>query len=226
MEQAFYTTLCDIPLFAGSLVTDSNGRIFVQVEKNNLNMLVYTDTSCDVDFDTIKNTGFDTKLLNRSFDHARDIPAPSSIIGGRIKLAQAHIIRLRDLSGVCLFVNIAHCLVDGIGYTAFVKRWAEVSQWLTKRQNGMSTALSKIEHIHDCSFISELWESETNKLDSLTLDSLSKGSVFAKFIAWMSPETRGTMLKLLVSIDKRIKCYFHISKERADVLHATGMFSK
>ncbi|KAJ2657628.1 hypothetical protein IWW48_004434 [Coemansia sp. RSA 1200] len=100
LEQAFYNTLCEFPLFAGTLVTDSNGMIYVQVSKDNLNMPVYTDSACEVGFDTIRDAGFNTKLLGRDFDHARDVPVPAKIFGsGKIKLAEIHVIRLQESRG-------------------------------------------------------------------------------------------------------------------------------
>ncbi|KAJ2694389.1 hypothetical protein GGH99_000702 [Coemansia sp. RSA 1285] len=100
LEQAFYKTLCEFPLFSGTLVTDSNGMVYVQVNKDNLNMPVYTDSACDVDFGTIRDNGFNTKLLGRDLDHARDVPAPAGIIGnGKIKLAEIHVMRLQGNSG-------------------------------------------------------------------------------------------------------------------------------
>ncbi|KAJ1726654.1 hypothetical protein LPJ72_006265, partial [Coemansia sp. Benny D160-2] len=95
LEQAFYKTLCEFPLFAGTLITDSNSMVYVQVSKDNLNLPVYTDSACDVDFDMIRGAGFNTKLLGRDLDHACDVLAPTGIIGsGKIKLAEIHVIRL------------------------------------------------------------------------------------------------------------------------------------
>ncbi|KAJ2694271.1 hypothetical protein GGH99_000755, partial [Coemansia sp. RSA 1285] len=91
LEQAFYKTLCEFPLFAGTLVTDSNGMVYVQVNKDNPNIPVYTDSACDVGFGTIRDDGFNTKLLGKDLDHARDVPVPAGIIGNKkIKLAEIH----------------------------------------------------------------------------------------------------------------------------------------
>ncbi|KAJ1733498.1 hypothetical protein LPJ72_002841 [Coemansia sp. Benny D160-2] len=96
LEQAFYKTLCEFPLFAGTLTTDSNSMVYVQVNKDNINMPVYTDSACDVDFGTIRDDGFNTKLLGRDLDHARDVPVPAGIVGNeKIKLAEIHVMRLQ-----------------------------------------------------------------------------------------------------------------------------------
>ncbi|KAJ2087033.1 hypothetical protein IW138_005252 [Coemansia sp. RSA 986] len=223
LEQAFYTTLCDFSHLAGVLKTDSNSRIFVQVEADNLNMPIYTDTSCDIDFDTIRKSGFDTKLLNSTFDHARDVPAPASFFRSTIKLAEAHVIRLKNNSGICLFVSVVHCLVDGQGYTTFVKRWAEISRWILSRNATTNGSFPEKHYIHDRSFYSEFWDIGTNRIDQSTRNAIDKGgNALTRWIAWLSPETRGKLIKLLVLQDKRINCYFRIQKENIDSLRATA----
>ncbi|KAJ2763316.1 hypothetical protein H4S06_000156 [Coemansia sp. BCRC 34490] len=219
LEQAFYKTLCEFPFFAGTLTTDSNGMVYVQVSKDNLNTPVYTDSACDVDFGTIRDDGFNTKLLGRDFDHARDVPAPARIIGnGKIKLAEIHVMRLQGNSGVCVFVSVAHCLVDGQGYTAFMRRWAEINRWLLACNEGGKEFLPERQYIHDRLFLSEFWNAETDRIESAISSYTEKNSTVSKWIAWLSPETRGRIIKAMISINKRINCYFYISQDKVSKL--------
>ncbi|KAJ1894032.1 hypothetical protein LPJ81_005246 [Coemansia sp. IMI 209127] len=220
MEQAYYRTLCDFPLLSGKLVTDADGRTFVSVEKDDLNMPAYTDTACNVEFDMVRKSGFNTKLLPTTFDHARDVPAPPGLIGGRIRLAEAHVIRLGNNSGVCVFVSIAHCLVDASGFALFMKRWAELARLTVAQNKNGSEDLCERRYIHDRSFFSQFWDSGTDRLDFLARESMDKGGIVSRWLAWLSPEARGRMLKFLLTLERRINCYFHIPKEKIDALRA------
>ncbi|KAJ2494305.1 Replication factor A protein 1, partial [Coemansia sp. RSA 2049] len=44
LEQAFYKTLQGFPILAGQLKTADSGRQYIEIDKDNLNMPVYTDT--------------------------------------------------------------------------------------------------------------------------------------------------------------------------------------
>ncbi|KAJ2552435.1 hypothetical protein EV175_003315, partial [Coemansia sp. RSA 1933] len=52
LERAFYKTLEEFPIFAGHLKSDGSSRLYVEVDKDNLNMPVYTDTSCELPYET------------------------------------------------------------------------------------------------------------------------------------------------------------------------------
>ncbi|KAJ2540051.1 hypothetical protein EV175_006276 [Coemansia sp. RSA 1933] len=220
MEKAFYVALCDFPLFAGNLISDCDGQMFVRVETDDLNMPVYSDTACDVDFDTVKDSGFDTKLLGNKFIHARHIPVPYSHIGGRIKSLEAHIVRLKDFSGVCLLVSIAHFIVDGYGHSLFVRRWAEATQWLMASNTESGSILCERQYIHDRSFLSQFWDSGTDRLDDLACKIMTRSSAVSRWAAWLSPETRGRLLKFQTLHEKRVNSYFRIPKKDIEALRA------
>ncbi|KAJ2568072.1 hypothetical protein IW140_004160 [Coemansia sp. RSA 1813] len=57
-------------------------------------MPVYTDSSCNVHFQTLKDADFDVRLLPVDYSSACKTPAPPGIIGQCLKLAEFHAGRL------------------------------------------------------------------------------------------------------------------------------------
>ncbi|KAJ2216985.1 hypothetical protein EV179_000751 [Coemansia sp. RSA 487] len=93
-------TLEEFPVLAGRIKTGNDSRSFIDVDKNNLNMPVYTDSSCNVHFQTLKDADFDVRLLPVDYSSACKTPAPPGIIGQCLKLAEFHVLRMKDDSGI------------------------------------------------------------------------------------------------------------------------------
>ncbi|KAJ2550195.1 hypothetical protein EV175_004159, partial [Coemansia sp. RSA 1933] len=72
--------LQDFPAIAGHHKASKDSQYYVEVDRDNLNMPVYTDTDWGVDFEHIKDTGFDTKQLPETFANARSY-VTASIFG-------------------------------------------------------------------------------------------------------------------------------------------------
>ncbi|KAJ2090055.1 hypothetical protein IW138_003025 [Coemansia sp. RSA 986] len=102
LETALYRTLEEFPVLAGRIKTGNDSRSFIDVDKNNLNMPVYTDSSCNVHFQTLKDADFDVRLLPVDYSSACKTPAPPGIIGQCLKLAEFHVLRMKDDSGMFL----------------------------------------------------------------------------------------------------------------------------
>ncbi|KAJ2858758.1 hypothetical protein GGI22_003254, partial [Coemansia erecta] len=116
LKHAFYRTMQDFPILAGRFKADSDGRMFVDVNKNDLNMPVYTDEYCSIGYQALKEASYNTVgMLPDIFMSARKVPMPSKAYGGETKLATVRILRFKDFSGVLVFVSLAHGVVDGHG---------------------------------------------------------------------------------------------------------------
>ncbi|KAJ1667691.1 hypothetical protein IW140_001251 [Coemansia sp. RSA 1813] len=212
LERSFYKTLQEFPILAGHLKTDANSRMYIKVDKDNLNMPVYTDTCCDLDYSTMEDSGFNINKLPVDLREGYGVPAPSGLIGGEITPAYIRVIRLKDNSGVLVFARIVHCIVDGYAYTKFMNRWAEISRWMHQPQDDEKLPLPARQYIHDRSLPTSFRSSETTALDSAMLESLSTDNIFTKWLSWISPGTRGRLVKAGSRVDYTC-CFFHVSSK-------------
>ncbi|KAI9503770.1 hypothetical protein GGI25_003846 [Coemansia spiralis] len=212
LKIAFYKALIDFPILAGYIKTDSNGSSYIEINKDNLNMPEYTDTDCDVDFEALRSSGYNTKLLPNIFADKRIPPAPPGLYGGHIKMAAVNIFRLKDFSGVALFISTSHCAVDGHGYCSFVGRWAEMARSL-QHLNLEGTPFPECTFIHNRSFHHIDKYNDCNELESSIQNFLSSGSFISRWMSRISSETRGRLFKGMSKLSKCKGLYFHISKD-------------
>ncbi|KAJ2400442.1 hypothetical protein GGI23_002031 [Coemansia sp. RSA 2559] len=221
LMRAFFRTLQEFPLLAGHLKADADSLMYVEVDKNNLNMPVYTDRLCDVDYSTMKESGFNIHKLPHNLSDEYGVPAPLGLVDMQIKQAYFRILRFRDESGILVFASIAHCLVDGYGFTRFMNRWAEISRWMQQPEDVGRSPLAVRQYVHDRSIHSSYHSNEMTVLDKLTLDSMSTGNAFTRWIAWISPEVRGWLFKAISGASDRTCCYFHIPLQTMEELRAS-----
>ncbi|KAJ1727697.1 Replication factor A protein 1, partial [Coemansia sp. Benny D160-2] len=220
LEQAFYKTLQEFPIFAGQLKTADSGRHYVEVDKDNLNMPVYTDTHCDLEYSVMCKSGFNLYKLPMDLNNESGVPIPSSLVGGKIVPAYFRIFRFRNNSGVLVYASIAHYITDGYGYSKFMNRWAESAKWIQQQtQNDGGAPLVVRQYIHDRSFHDNYRSSETTELNTSIIESVTASSGwFAKTLAWLSPETRGRIFKNLSNATNRSCSYFHVSSQTLEDL--------
>ncbi|KAJ2662246.1 hypothetical protein IWW48_001986 [Coemansia sp. RSA 1200] len=218
LEQAFYRTLVDYPNIASHIKADANGRMYLEVDKNNLNMPVYSDTCCDLHYSVICESGYDLRKLPVNLSAEYGVPAPLGLVGGEIKQAYIRIIRFKDNSGVLVFASIGHCLIDGYGFTHFMNRWAEISRWLQKPQDSSQIPLPSYKYSHDRSIHANYQLDQTTALDTFTLDTVSSSSYVTSLFSWVSPETRGRLFKAISQVLGHGCCYFHISAQAMEAL--------
>ncbi|KAJ2398598.1 hypothetical protein GGI23_003149 [Coemansia sp. RSA 2559] len=146
---SFYKALQDFPILSGRFKVNSSSCGYVEVDRNNLNMPVYTDTDWDVEFKRLMDMGFKANLLPENFDEFCGIAAASRFGTVSAKLGIFHVRRLKNYSGVVVFASIPHALVDGYGYLAFMNRWAEISKWMHDNPTINESALPAVTFDHD-----------------------------------------------------------------------------
>ncbi|KAJ2524226.1 hypothetical protein GGI11_000962, partial [Coemansia sp. RSA 2049] len=105
LKDALFKTLEEFPILAGQLKTGSDLRSYVVIDKNHLNIPEYTDSFCNVHFQTLKDANFDVSLLPVDYSLACKCPAPRGFPGNRLKLAEFHVLRMKDNSGMCIFAK-------------------------------------------------------------------------------------------------------------------------
>ncbi|KAJ2400067.1 hypothetical protein GGI23_002268, partial [Coemansia sp. RSA 2559] len=201
LEESFYRAMEAFPILAGRIKTGNDSRTYVEINKDQLNMPVYTDSSCYVHFQRLKDSDFDVRLLPVDYSLASGISVPPGIFGGCIKLAEFHILRMADDSGMCVFASVSHAIFDGTGVCAFMNHWATISKCIMEAEGkqGICDIVPPTKHFHhDRSIFETDKDCGTDALDPELCEVIGKDSSFAKWFAWISPELRGRIIKYVV----------------------------
>ncbi|KAI8318028.1 transferase family protein [Martensiomyces pterosporus] len=217
LKTAFYLALQMFPILAGHLRQTGGGRFSMVVDKDNLNMPEYLESTSDVHYNDIKSAGFDRRAWPNGVATVGSVIAPDA--NGIIKTANVHIVRLKDYSGLILFLNIIHCVVDGFAYFAFLNHWAAVCK--TMRSGAVEVPKPPVEFTFDRSIIEQNLPTERKQLDATTSSIFARPSLFSKWLAWLSPEMRGSMLRFLVSLTTTETHVFHIVDSTLDTLRSS-----
>ncbi|KAJ1788849.1 hypothetical protein LPJ59_005460, partial [Coemansia sp. RSA 2399] len=173
LERAFYKTLEEFPVLAGHLKADASNRIYIDVDKDNLNMPVYTDTCCELEYSMMQESGFNIHKLPIDLSNEYGVSAPSGLVGGKIVSAHFRIVRFKNNGGVLVYSSIAHYITDGYGYTQFMNRWAEVSRWMQQSQDANAAPLPERQYIHNRAFHAAYRTKQTTALEPKVIDSLT-----------------------------------------------------
>ncbi|KAJ1900708.1 hypothetical protein LPJ71_005773, partial [Coemansia sp. S17] len=138
---------------------------------------------------------------------------------GVIKLANVHIVRLQENSGIIVFINMSHYLVDGVGYFGFVNRWAEVCRW--KRRGSAANDLPACHYIFERSSLLDKLPEDRKALNDPTLELITTTGPLVRWLAWISPKTRGMLLSKAFSFMSVVGHTFHFSTSRLASLRAS-----
>ncbi|KAJ1737269.1 hypothetical protein LPJ72_000640 [Coemansia sp. Benny D160-2] len=211
LENAFYKTLEEFPILAGYVKIDTDRKLFVEVNKDDLNMPVYTDTVCDLDYSDMHKFGFNIDRLPISSSSKCGVPVSPGLFGKKIKTAYVHVVRFKDNGGVLVYASIMHCLFDGYGFTRLVNRWAEIARWMVQPQDAANKApFPACEYIYDRAVPTSIRSSETTSLDSSMVKTLQSSNIISKCVTWLSPELRGQLLKRVIDATSYTCSFFHI----------------
>ncbi|KAJ1955028.1 hypothetical protein GGI12_005658, partial [Dipsacomyces acuminosporus] len=162
----------------------------------------------------VKEHGLHWKHWPRDLATCGPICLPSEA-DGRIKLVSVHVVRLKNNSGLMLFFNIPHYVVDGHGYFAFINRWAE----LTQKECSLVDTVKAVSHSFDRSLVTDsVVRTPGYTLDRKISDIYTTPSLIASWLAWLSPKTRGHVLSKLMMMTKAEGHLFFISNEALDAL--------
>ncbi|KAJ2887201.1 hypothetical protein IWW38_005168, partial [Coemansia aciculifera] len=118
LRESFYLALLDFPPFVGHFDVDSSGCGRIVVNKDNLNLPDYRESQSSVHFDDLQAAKFSWDALPAGAATVGAITTANS--DSIIKPINIHIVRLHDNSGLVLFFNITHFLVDGVSYCEFL----------------------------------------------------------------------------------------------------------
>ncbi|KAJ2558515.1 hypothetical protein EV175_000751 [Coemansia sp. RSA 1933] len=132
-----------------------------------------------------------------------------------MKLAEFHVIRMKEDSGMCIFARINHAILDGKGYCVFMKRWADISKHMVTIQRQQDRRdippIPALVIQHDRSVLQTDIEREVDALEPPLVQVFDKSTAVAKWVAWFSPELRGRIFKYLMSSPPLRNYYVHLS---------------
>ncbi|KAJ2001957.1 hypothetical protein H4R26_003856 [Coemansia thaxteri] len=207
LRNSFYVALLDFPILAGHLVMDGAGHATIVVDRDNLNLPEYRESQSRVHFSELVASKFSWHSLPDGVATAGPLTAAGP--DGTIKLANIHVVRMLDNSGVIVFANIVHYVVDGAGYCQFINRWAEVGKWM---HGGSATGeLPAFAASFARNTILEHLPNDRKSLDRLTKELCTTSGPLSKWLAWISPELRGRVLNMVVSMTSTEGHVFYIS---------------
>ncbi|KAJ2556663.1 hypothetical protein EV175_001852 [Coemansia sp. RSA 1933] len=217
LESSFYRALGDFPILAGRIKTGKDLHSFVVIDKAHLNLPEYTDTACNVHFQTLKDADYDVNLLPVDYSSACKTPVPHGIIGRSMKLAEFHVLRMKDNSGMCIFASVAHMILDGKGNYEFLRRWAEISSRFMReaaeQQDTSDIDIQTRNYQHNRSILETDRRGEWDALEPGISEMFGKSTAVARWIAWISPELRGKIFKLMITSTKATNHYYRLSSQ-------------
>ncbi|KAJ2801390.1 hypothetical protein H4R20_003688, partial [Coemansia guatemalensis] len=218
LRAAFLRTLQDFPILAGRIIIDGDGRGSIVVDKSNLNMPEYVETRGCVHYRFLEAANFNWEAVPHKVPTVGVIPSRGA--DGCIKMVNVHALRLRSNSGLVLFVNMPHCVVDGVGYSAFVNRWAEVCRWL---QDGAASDLPHRTYTFDRAVVDRAMPENMSPLNVPMRRAYTYKSYLGRFLAWLSPETRGDLLTEGCKLSSTVGHVFYIKRETLEQLRSQLM---
>ncbi|KAI8318517.1 transferase family protein [Martensiomyces pterosporus] len=217
LKTAFYLALQMFPILAGHLRQTGDGRFSMVVDKDNLNMPEYLESTSDVHYNDIKFAGFDRRAWPSGVATIGSVIAPDA--NGIIRTANVHIVRLKDSSGLILFLSIIHCVVDGFAYFAFLNQWA--AECKTMRSGAFEVPKPPVEFTFDRSLIEQNLPTERKELDATTSSIFAQSGFLSKWLAWISPQTHGSILRFLASLTTTETHVFHIADSTLATLRSS-----
>ncbi|KAJ1647100.1 hypothetical protein J3B02_000692 [Coemansia erecta] len=129
LQQALVLALKEFSILLGHVQKADAGLDRVAVDRNHINNPEFTESFSSIHYSDLLSAQFNWSVWPDGVASAGATVAPSS--DGSIKLLSVHLTRLADNSGVILFCNIPHYIVDGFGYYEFLSRWACVCRELS-----------------------------------------------------------------------------------------------
>ncbi|KAI8318565.1 hypothetical protein GQ54DRAFT_321660 [Martensiomyces pterosporus] len=214
LKTAFYLALQAFPILAGHLKQTGDGHFSMVVDRDKLNKPEYLESTSDVHYKDIKSAWFDQRTWPSGVVTTGSIMAPDT--NGIIKTTNVHIVRLKDNSGLILYLSIIHCVVDGFGYFAFLNHWAAVCKTMRSGVNGMPKPM--VEFTFDRTIIEQSLTTERKQLDPFTSSIFADSSLLSRWLAWISPQTRARILNLAATLTTFETHVFHIADSTMESL--------
>ncbi|KAJ1754914.1 hypothetical protein LPJ69_005263, partial [Coemansia sp. RSA 1752] len=168
LRESFYRALERFPILAGYLRSEGTGKTTVVVDRNDLNMPEYLESTSNVLFSELQ----DAKFHHSSWPNGLSTTGPITVASanGRIKLMNVHVVRLKDNTGVVIFVSMPHYVVDGTGFFSFVELWGKLCTVERTLDTVLMQQTDELEFVFDRDLISRSLPTERKPLDTETVN--------------------------------------------------------
>jgi helvolic acid biosynthesis C6-acyltransferase len=217
LKESLGKTLEKFPILLGHIRARGTGRIDIVVEPGSPNIPEFIESRCDtIVYDDIKSEDFAWGSWPTDVVTVGGYALPAA--DGEIKLLNIHVMRLKENTGLILFVNIPHYAVDGCGYFSFMRKWAATAATIS----GKAEIPASPKLLIDRGCISKWLPTERRPLDPLSESLYSTPNFLCDTLAWLAPTTLGKLLSKLGSLSKGEAHLFHISKATLEALRASA----
>lgn len=217
LKDSLARALEGFPILLGHLRRKTTGQIDVEVDPENLNLPEFIETSCDtITFNDIKSKNFSWDSWPDSVATVGGFATPAAN-DGEIRLLNVHAMRLKDKSGLVLFINIPHYAVDGAGYFTFIQHWASIMSSMS-RHGSPSETLASDKLVMDRACIKAYLPAERRPLDELSQSIYTVANFFCDALAWLPPTMLGRLLSKLRSLSSGEAHLFCLPLSKLDEL--------
>ncbi|KAJ2162173.1 hypothetical protein GGF46_000915 [Coemansia sp. RSA 552] len=217
LKLALYMALRAFPLLVGRIQDSGGGEASVVTEKGNLNMPEFVESASSVHWKDISDAHYCWDAWPDGVALAGPATAPGA--DGVVKLLNIHIVRLAENSGLILFCNIPHYVLDGVGFYEFLGHWAT----LCRRHRGSEPASESPAFIFDRNVLKESLAGQRRPLEASTRELLTTTSMTARLLAWLSFAARTRLVAMAVRFDYGHGHFFHISPASMDALQSLAV---
>ncbi|ORX69863.1 hypothetical protein DL89DRAFT_274761 [Linderina pennispora] len=214
LKQALYRTLAQFPILLGHLQKGRKGRVKVVVDRENINVPIYRETTwSQTHYTELLESQFDFKLWPEHLMPADSCLRPDPHTRD-IKLLSISIMRLKSNSGVAVCISIPHYVMDGCGYFEFVNQWSDEAKAIVE-----GTCAPKREFLFDRSVVDRYLPPERAALPALVDSLYATRSPFFEYVARLPPVWRARFVIYMRRKETIRGCLFRMSRDKLDYLH-------
>ncbi|KAJ1663102.1 hypothetical protein EV178_005277, partial [Coemansia sp. RSA 1646] len=148
----------------------------------------YVESTSDIHFDFLRASKFHWPSWPKDLSTAGAITRANA--DGIIKLLNVHIVRMKNNSGVGIFVNMPHYVVDGTGLFTFVELWSKMCRAPTETLEDISAKFERGIIAQGLAAANVVGK----PLDKAMVRVYTGFNPIADLLAWLSPRTRAWIL--------------------------------
>ncbi|KAJ1944954.1 hypothetical protein EC988_005862 [Linderina pennispora] len=211
LHTAFNKTISQFPPLLGHLRQQPDNSLSIIIDKDSLNLPEYRESTSAVHYNDIKACGFDYRAWPSDLMTVGEVAAPNN--DGQIKMAQVHVVRLHENSGVAVFLSLSHAAGDGAGFHMFANRWAEEAKALAS-----GSVASDKRFTYDRELIQKFLPKGRKQLNEASAESFEFRSAMGTGLAWLSPATRNGLFSKAIGAAPWQGTLYRVDTEKLGVL--------
>ncbi|KAJ1958016.1 hypothetical protein EC988_000534 [Linderina pennispora] len=213
LEEGFYRTLVHFPHMTGYLKQTGYDTMDIIVDKTKLNMPDYRESQSDIHYQDIESANFDPATWPSDLLPVSDFVCPEKDTN-LIKLANFHVVRLKENSGIAISQNINHGIVDVYSAAEVLNRWAEETRALLTGVPAKPPNYCLDDRIS----LKYLPSERTEIGDEIRRHYSERKSLLTDWLKWLSPNSRGKVLNYVSSRQPLRTHLFRVRREKLDEL--------